>query len=238
MDTATLLIGLAVIVVGFLVKRFPGLIAGYNTMPKEMKEKVDIEGMSTFMRNGLIIIGATIIVGYHLFALTGMTTMAELMKLIPLMAGVVIMVTGAQRYDHNERSPGKKKPALVITGVVVVLVGGLLSYGSLPSKAIVTGSTVRFTGMYGFTMNIADIKEVALTDRRPGIMLRTNGFNLGTINKGYFKLREHGKTRLLLHSDKPPFLMLSDKDGKLTIINYRDASETEQVYEKIRSLIE
>jgi hypothetical protein len=42
--------------IGFLVKSSPDLIAGYNTMPKEEKKNIDIEGLSTFMRNGLITI--------------------------------------------------------------------------------------------------------------------------------------------------------------------------------------
>lgn len=39
-----LLVGLLLIVLGFLVEKFPMLIAGYNTIPKEKRDKVDIAG--------------------------------------------------------------------------------------------------------------------------------------------------------------------------------------------------
>ena len=44
-----ILTGVFLIVVGLLVKRFPMLIAGYNTMPAEKKKNVDIAGLSSFM---------------------------------------------------------------------------------------------------------------------------------------------------------------------------------------------
>ena len=53
-----ILTGVFLIVVGLLVKRFPMLIAGYNTMPAEKKKNVDIAGLSSFMRRHLVIIGA------------------------------------------------------------------------------------------------------------------------------------------------------------------------------------
>ncbi|AFL82764.1 hypothetical protein Belba_0093 [Belliella baltica DSM 15883] len=46
--------GLFLIGLGFLVKAFPNLIAGYNTMSQKQKENVDIEGLATFMRNALL----------------------------------------------------------------------------------------------------------------------------------------------------------------------------------------
>ena len=67
MDISNLIVGLLMIGIGFLIKSFPNLIAGYNTMSKDKKKNVDIEGLSTFMRNGLIAIGLTIIIGYYLF---------------------------------------------------------------------------------------------------------------------------------------------------------------------------
>ncbi len=50
-------IGVLLIVAGFLCKAYPNLIAGYNTLSNEEKEKVDIEKLSSLMKNGLIIIG-------------------------------------------------------------------------------------------------------------------------------------------------------------------------------------
>lgn len=62
---------------GFLVKKYPNLIAGYNTMSKVEKKNVDIEKLSTFMQNGFIIIGLLVIVGYYFFKLIGIELIAN-----------------------------------------------------------------------------------------------------------------------------------------------------------------
>ena len=59
----TVIIGVVFIALGFLVKVFPNLIAGYTTMTAEQKAKVDIDGLSSFMRNGFIAMGALTIAG-------------------------------------------------------------------------------------------------------------------------------------------------------------------------------
>jgi uncharacterized membrane protein len=101
MDMLNLIVGLFMIGIGFLVKSAPDLIAGYNTMPKDKKKNVDIEGLSTFMRNGLITIGLSIIIGYYLFKWIGFTKIANSMILIVTLVGVSILVIKAQRFDHN-----------------------------------------------------------------------------------------------------------------------------------------
>ena len=54
-----LLGGVLLIVVGLLVKRFPMLIAGYNTMPAGRRRKTSTSrGLSSFMRRHLVIIGS------------------------------------------------------------------------------------------------------------------------------------------------------------------------------------
>jgi len=103
MDMLNLIVGLFLIGIGFLVKSAPDLIAGYNTMPKDKKKNVDIEGLSTFMRNGLITIGLSIIIGYYLFKWIGFTKIANSMILIVTLVGVSILVIKAQRFDHNRR---------------------------------------------------------------------------------------------------------------------------------------
>jgi hypothetical protein len=91
------------IICGFLVKAFPDLIAGYNTMSETKKANVDIKGLSLFMRNTLVIIGLVVIGSYYFFRWLGIDE--EKYLLIPaglLMIGVIIMLIIAQRYDHNK----------------------------------------------------------------------------------------------------------------------------------------
>ncbi|NLN37879.1 MAG: DUF3784 domain-containing protein, partial [Bacteroidales bacterium] len=82
MGTVHLIMGLLFIGLGFLVKAYPGLIAGYNTLSPEKKKNVDIDGLSRYIRNGLIIMGMVIMAGYLLFRWAGWPTLANMVILI------------------------------------------------------------------------------------------------------------------------------------------------------------
>lgn len=60
------------IILGILIKyeKMYWLIAGYNTMPKEEKEKYDIEGIATVFRNVMFGMALIIISGYSIAQLT------------------------------------------------------------------------------------------------------------------------------------------------------------------------
>lgn len=235
MDILSLIVGLFTIGIGFLVKSAPNLIAGYNTMSKDKKKNVDIEGLSTFMRNGLITIGLSIIIGYYLFTWIGFTMIANSMILIATLVGATILVIKAQKYDHNKTK--NTKFTYFILGLVFLFVIGLITYGFIPAKTVYSDDTIRFSGMYGFEISIGEIDNVELSDKIPTIKLRTNGFSFGNIKKGFFKLDKFGKCRLLIHSDVAPYLILSKKNGDKIIINFKDKIETEKTYEKIKTLI-
>ncbi len=233
-----MIVGLFMIGIGFLVKSSPNMIAGYNTMSKDKKKNVDIVGLSTFMRNGLIAIGLTIIIGYYLFKWIGLIMIANSMIMIVTLVGVIILVINAQRFDHNKNTTKKTKLTYIILGLVIISVIGLITYGFIPSKIIYVSDTIRFSGMYGFEITVTEIENVELTDKLPMIHIRTNGFSLGPIKKGFFNLDKFGKSRLLIHSDMPPFLILSKNNGNKIIINFKDKIETENIYVKIKTLID
>lgn len=75
-------IGLLMGLMGIIIHRFKlyNLIAGYNTMPKEDREKVDIKGVAKLMRNMFVLMGLAI----------GVLTYLKLEKYI-----VVAIVSGA-----------------------------------------------------------------------------------------------------------------------------------------------
>ena len=71
MDYVSIGIGLLLIGSGFLVKKYPSLIAGYNTMSEEQQKNVDIEGLSTLMRNSFIFMGLLVAVLPYIFIFLG-----------------------------------------------------------------------------------------------------------------------------------------------------------------------
>lgn len=86
------------IAIGYAVKKYPNLIAGYNTMSPERKKQVDIEGLSTFMKKGFIRMGLFIVVLAILFEVTKLKTMATLSPALIILGGTIAMVIVAQRY--------------------------------------------------------------------------------------------------------------------------------------------
>ena len=95
---APLLAGAFVIVCGLLVKRFPMLISGY----KEKRKNVDIDGLSSFMRRHLVIIGGLLILFTTILELTGQQEAFSIILAVYLPVYVIWMVVRAQRYDHNK----------------------------------------------------------------------------------------------------------------------------------------
>ena len=103
MDYFNQIFGLFIIGIGFLVKAFPNTIAGYSTMSKAEKRNVDIKEASTYIRNGFIIIGSTIIVGYYILTWIGLRGLANSIGIISTLVGTTIIIILAQKFDHNKQ---------------------------------------------------------------------------------------------------------------------------------------
>lgn len=98
-----LYIGAFFIVLGFLLKAFPDLIAGYNTMTREQKEKIDIKGLSTNMRNTFIIMGLVIILGAYLLSKFEFYKTAEYVMHAAVLGGVIYIFATVKKYDLRKK---------------------------------------------------------------------------------------------------------------------------------------
>ncbi|ERM84294.1 hypothetical protein P872_14710 [Rhodonellum psychrophilum GCM71 = DSM 17998] len=233
-----LYIGLFLIGIGFLVKAFPNLISGYNTMSQKQKEKVDIVRLSTFMRNGFVVMGLLVIFGYLALKLIGKH--ALLGYFIPgvILTGVIFLVFKAKKFDQNEGNMVKSKLKNLIGIIVITLVAVMIVYGVIPSKFELSDDRVIFSGMYGTEIEKFNVETVSLINKMPPIKARTNGLGLGPIRKGFFRIEDQGKCRLLLHSFQGPFVKISTKDQGTIFVNFKDQAKTELVYAEIMALNE
>ena len=231
---ACLIIGLLFIGLGFLTRRYPGLIAGYNTMSAEKKKNVDIVKISALLRSGFIVIGAVIITCPFIFKLARIEEFTPLAILAVILAGTVVIIAKCRKYDLN---PHKNNPlAWIVTAIVILFTAGMISYDFIPTKAVFEEGKVRFTGSYGVELSIDDIASVELMDKIPAATVRTNGTSVGNINKGTFMLGPWGKCRLLLNSGRHTYLVITKKSGEKVVFNNRDGVVTKDIYYRLAEL--
>jgi hypothetical protein len=233
---AALYIGLFLIGIGFLVKAFPNLIAGYNTMSQKQKDNVDIEGLSTFMRNGFVVMGLVVIFGSYALKSSGQDALLDYFIPGVIFIGVVFLVIKAKKFDQKDGNMVKVKLKNVIGIVVIALVAVMIGYGVIPSKFKVSDDRISFSGKYGTEVKVSDLESVTLINKMPDIKARTNGLGLGPIRKGFFSIEDQGKCRLLLHSFQGPFVKISTKDQGIIFVNFKDQAKTESVYAEIMAL--
>lgn len=105
METTVLITAFILIGLGVLVKRFPILIAGYNTMSKEEKMNVDVKGLSAFMCYSLVGMGTVSVLAYYICLGLGHADWASYCLFLPILY-IPYLIVKANKFDHN---PPKKK---------------------------------------------------------------------------------------------------------------------------------
>ena len=106
--------GLFLIGVGYAVKAYPDLIAGYNTMSEKEKKKVDIVGLSTMMKKNLIVQGVIIIALSVLFKFFRVNVMFPifLITVVVLIGCGVLIVTSRKYYNKKHDNPSIEPPTV------------------------------------------------------------------------------------------------------------------------------
>ena len=229
--------GASLIILGFLVKKYPNLIAGYNTMSARDKAKVDIDGLSTMMRNTFIILGVLVALSYPLMALFVLEQHVLGAVITISIFGCFIMVLLAQTFkDRTQKSKKIKTVRIVFIAFIFIalatLIFGFLWYGTKAPDISISSNKISVTGLYATSVKV---KSIELVDSIPKILLRTNGFSYGGILKGSFKLEEYGVSKLFLLAIKGPYIVVKTDAKKLIIINRQSKEETQDLFTKLRS---
>ncbi len=99
MNYPELITGTILIITGFLVKKFPDFIAGYNSLTDTQKKKVNIDGLSSMMRNYLIAIGIlVIIIGLVMSILEIKQHYSIIIISLVIVLAVIFMISKSQKY--------------------------------------------------------------------------------------------------------------------------------------------
>jgi hypothetical protein len=215
------------------------LIAGYNTMSKEKKERVDIKGLGKLMGIYAYVNGIVFLVSGLLYAIN--IKIGIIPAFVVLIASTVYLLIKAQKYDGNviDKNGKMLKGAgtqiaiiLGIIGVTLIGVAVLLVFSSQPAQVSLLEDGLQVHGMYGELYVWESINEIKLVEALPDIEARTNGSAFGSHLKGNFKTTELGPVKLFVNTRIPPFIYMQS-GGEQIIFNLADAEKTENVYGEI-----
>ena len=225
-------ISLLFIAIGFIVNEQNAkyLLSGYNTMSEEERKKVDIKAYIRHFRNFHLFLGISFFtIGTLMAYFIDENTTEIFIGIYPILAYTFFIVTSFKYFNSQKNKIG----VFVLLGVfifIIVLFGSNLK----EDKIILNSDSIEFEGSYGEVVPKNQIKSIELVSDKPKITLRTNGFALGTIKKGYFKTDKGEKVKLILNGDNKPYILLTKSDGKKIYYSAKEESN-EQLLQKIKS---
>ncbi len=223
------MLGVFFVLMGMLVKHNPDLISGYNTMPEEKKQRVDVEGLSLMMQRALVLMGILLAVGTPLLRWMNWPVSGVVYTLVVIFAITTIMIGLAQKYDRNTYAWYRRVLPMGFILAVGVFVAIMFTKSSRPHELSIEGNQLTVTGSYGLS---AEVLEAELVENIPDILLKTNGFSDGAVRKGNFRLEDWGVCRLFLLSHNGPYIKVTTPE-KLLIINFENEDITRQQYDAL-----
>jgi len=247
-------ITLLMIVLGiiFLIGKGAFLIAGYNTMSAERKKQYNEQAIVKFMGKLMFfILGAFLLIfGSYYLNESWLSTLGVALIFIGVL-GSAIYVNTADKFKKKdyELSDGELKPTpkwqktLSTCILIVVLIGSgvLVYFGNKDPEVTVNNNSIQISGMYGTTIDFADIDEVRLLNesmREIGVGTRTNGFGgIGDSLKGNFN-HYGGDMLLFVRIDSVPTIGIYRTDDKPIFLSFKDPEETRRVYEMLKEAVQ
>lgn len=212
------------------------LLSGYNTMSEEERKKVNIKEYIPYFKKFHIFLGVSFLVlGLALTYFIDEIAGGIFIMVYPILAYIYFIVTSS-KYSKGLSTKWNKAGIIILIGALIFVIG-LLGYGFKENRLSFNPDIVEFEGSYGETLNRSEIKSIELVDQLPKISSKTNGFALGTISKGYFKLENGEVIKLILNSDSKPYILFTKLNGQKIYYSAKRKSNREvmDAIKKIRS---
>jgi hypothetical protein len=229
--------GFLFVAIGFIVTENNAkyLLSGYNTMSEKDRKKVDINAYILYFRKFHIFLGISfVILGTALTYLFNENAGGIFLAVYPILA-YIYFITNSSKYSKGLNTKWNKIMVVLLVGTLLFVVG-LLGYGFKENKITFDSESISFKGSYGETLTKAEIKSIELVGELPKIAFKTNGFALGTINKGYFKTINGDIVKLILNSDAKPIILFTKTDGKIIYYSAKD-KPNEKVLDEMRNIL-
>lgn len=231
-------ISLLFIAIGFIVTKSNAkyLLAGYNTMSEEERKKVDIKAYIPYFRKFHVFLGISFFAfGTLLTYFINENATGIFLGTYPILAYIYFIVTSAKYFNGSIYSRKNKTGIFILAGALIFVIV-ILGLGLKENQLIFNSKSIEFEGSYGEVVLQTQIKSIELVNDKPKITLRTNGFALGSVKKGYFKTDKGETVKLILNADNKPYILLTKSDGKKIYYSSKEESN-EKLLQQIKKTL-
>jgi hypothetical protein len=125
----------------------------------------------------------------------------------------------------------------ILTAVTLIVVAGAIGYGVMEPKINFSNDSIEISGMYGVSITADEIESVEMRSELPKTTSRTNGLDFLSVKKGHYRLEEFGKGRLFVHDTAASPVIIKLHDESVVIIALKDRVKNEEIFNKIKELI-
>lgn len=217
-----LLIGWAI-----LKKEAYGLISNFRSRPESEQEELIKNGYT--QKTGKMLL----VTGLVLLALLPILFTSFPYALELHIGVMVVMLLGGFIYISKFDLPSKRKRSYIISILIAVITCGTLAVvfflGFQEPKIIFDENSFAINGVYGDEWTYSEIKHLELADEMPEVTLRTNGYGTQSVSKGYFRVKDVGKSLLFIYKGNSPYLFIETENDKI-FINSKSAEQTKDWY--------
>lgn len=120
--------------------------------------------------------------------------------------------------------------ALLVGALIVAVVGGMMVWQQRPPEIQVSAEAVVVkSGLYSERMAWGDVTALSLEPSLPRILVRTNGYALGSTLRGHFQVAGMGDGQLFIDAASPPFIVVRAGE-RWVVVNDADPAKTREAF--------
>lgn len=231
------------------------LIAGYNTAGKAKRESYDEKKLCRLAGTLLLVIALTVAAMLLFITQKNYTVIILGFSFCPaiILASVTIGViyankkclnhAGVKNIPYSQEYKKRKRnqiivitAACILTLAIVMFVTVILIRSNRPVVYSIENGSLHIQSEYGENVAISDIAKVQLKSAIPVRLSKITGLDLGSILKGKFQT-DSDEINVYVDSSISTFIYMYTKSG-LIIINDRTKAKTQDLYNKLSSIVE
>jgi|AGTN01.2.fsa_nt_gi hypothetical protein len=227
-----------VLIIGLFMKKGKGLmlLAGYNTMPKEARDKIDQKELSGRAGNLMLRIAlALALLGGAIYL--GLTWATIALLAVIIIDPCVFAVRMSRKMAKEAYAKIGSIIVIVITAIALIVVGIMLYHGEKEPVVSILDNSIRVEAMYGVDIVFSDVTAVALIEKSMkgiGVGHRDNGYGgFGETLKGHFSSDNLGDTLLFVKSGSSPTIWIEREGEKDIYISFSDGEKTRMLYREL-----